>query len=130
MELPTRIDYCETDSFTKDFRKLLKRFRTPKSDLQTAKRDAIELYHLKNIDNQSVFRIQGVGTEAVQIYKLKKFACKALKGRGSKSGLRVIYAFYREILKVEFIEMYFKGDQEIEDKERIREYLKNYTAGD
>ncbi|MBZ5553279.1 MAG: hypothetical protein LAO21_11205 [Acidobacteriia bacterium] len=129
MEPPTRIDYCETASFTKDFRKLLKRFRTLESDLQTAKRDAIELYHLKDIDNQSVFRVQGFGTEAVEIYKLKKFACRALKGRGSKSGLRVIYAFYREILKVEFIEMYFKGDQEIEDKERIKEYLKNCMPG-
>lgn len=97
--------------------------------MQTAKRDAIELYHLKDIDNQSVFRVQGFGTEAVEIYKLKKFACRALKGRGSKSGLRVIYAFYREILKVEFIEMYFKGDQEIEDKERIKEYLKNCMPG-
>ncbi|MFI5176119.1 MAG: hypothetical protein ACHQKY_14760 [Terriglobia bacterium] len=129
MEPPTRIDYCETDSFTKDFRKLLKRFRTLESDLETAKRDAIELYHLKNIDNQSVFRIQGVGTEAVQIYKLKKFACRALKGRGSKSGIRVIYAFYKEILKVEFVEIYFKADQEIEDKERIKEYLKNCMLG-
>ena len=41
----------------------------------------------------------------------------------------MIYAFYREILKVEFIEMYFKGDQEIEDKERIKEYLKNCMPG-
>jgi len=125
MEMTTRIDYCETDSFKKDLKKLLKKFKTLESDLEVAKRDAIELFHIKKINNQSVFPIQGFCTEEVLICKVKKFACKALKGRGAKSGIRVIYAFHAKTLKVEFIEMYFKSDQENENRERIKEYLKN-----
>lgn len=127
MTIPTKIEYNEIDSFQKDLKHLLKKYRTLEEDLETAKRDAIELYHLKCINNQSVFPIQGFCTETIQICKIKKFACKALKGRGSKSGIRVIYAFHCQSYKVEFIEIYFKGNKENEDRDRIKEYLKNFS---
>jgi len=41
------------------------------------------------------------------------------------SGIRIIYAFYIATYKVDFIEIYFKGDKENEDYERIKEYFKN-----
>ena len=126
MTTPTKIKYGVIDLFQKDLKKLLKRYRTLEEDLETAKRDAIELYHLKRINNQSVLPIQGFCTEAIQICKIKKFACKALKGRGAKSGIRVIYAFYYQSYKVEFIEIYFKGEKENEDRKRIKAYLKNF----
>ncbi len=127
MTTPTKIKYNTIDLFQKDLKRLLKKYRTLEEDLETAKRDAIELYHLKRIDNQSVFPIQGFCTEEIQICKIKKFACKALKGRGSKSGIRIIYAFHYQSCKVDFIELYFKGDKENEDYERIKEYLKNFS---
>ena len=83
---------------------------------------------IQKINNLSVFPIQGFCLEAIQICKIKKFACKALKGRGSKSGIRVIYVFHCESCKVDFIEIYFKGEKENEDKDRIKEYLKNYLT--
>jgi len=91
-----------------------------------AKTAAIELYHVKKINNLSVFSISDFCTEEIQIYKIKKFACKALKGRGSKSGIRIIYAFHCQCCKVDFIEMYFKGEKENEDRERIKNYLKGF----
>jgi hypothetical protein len=124
MTTPMKIKYNEIDLFQKDIKRL-KRYRTLEEDLETAKRNAIELYHLKNINNQSIFPIQGFCSEKILICKIKKFACKSLKGRGSKSGIRVIYAFYCNDYKVEFIEIYFKGDKANEDRERIKEYLKN-----
>lgn len=127
MTTPTKIDYNEINLFQKDLKQLLKKYRTLEEDLETAKRDAIELYHLKRLNNQSVFLIQGFCTEAIQICKIKKFACKALKGRGSKSGIRVIYAFHCQSYKVDFIEIYFKGEKENEDRDRIKEYLKNFS---
>ena len=127
MTTPTKIKYNAIDLFQKDLKRLLKKYRTLEEDLETAKRDAIELYHLKRIDNQSVFPIQGFCTEKIQICKIKKFACKTLKGRGSKSGIRVIYAFYCQSCKVDFIEIYFKGEKENEDRERIQVYLKNFS---
>ncbi len=129
MATPTKIEYDATDVFQKDLKRLLrKKFRTLEEDLETAKRNAIELYHLKHIDNRSVFPIPDFCTEDIQICKIKKFACKALKGRGVMSGIRVIYAFYPATFKVDFIEMYFKGEKENEDRERIKEYLKNQDS--
>jgi len=126
MTTPIKIEYSRTGSFQKDLKHLLKRYRTLEEDLETAKHNAIELYHLKGINNQSVFPIQGFCTETIQICKIRKFACKALKGRGSKSGIRIIYAFHCQSYKVEFIEIYFKGDKKNEDRDKIKKYLKNF----
>ncbi|EKD24229.1 MAG: hypothetical protein ACD_81C00076G0007 [uncultured bacterium] len=119
-----KIKYRETDAFYKDLKKLLKKFVTLEADLRVAKTNAIEMYHIKNVDNESVFALQHFCSENVRVYKLKKFACKCLKGRGMKSGIRVIYAYYPKDYVVEFVEIYFKGVKENEDKERIKEYIK------
>ena len=123
--MTNRIDYGETPEFQKDFKRLLKKFKSLVDDLELAKMAAIEFYHVKKINNLSIFPIQGFCTEEIQVCKIKKFACKALKGRGSKSGIRIIYAFHYQSCKVDFIEIYFKGEKENEDRERIQEYLKN-----
>jgi hypothetical protein len=128
MPNPTKIEYGGTDGFQKDLKRLQKKFRSLVEDLETAKRNAIELYHLKNVDNRSVFPIPAFCSEAIVVYKIKKFACKALKGRGAMSGIRVTYAYHVASSRVEFIEMYFKGEKEIEDRERIKEYLKTCTS--
>ncbi|HNY36257.1 MAG TPA: hypothetical protein PLD14_01375 [Candidatus Pacearchaeota archaeon] len=123
--MENQINYEETDDFRKDFKRLIKKYRTLEEDLEVVKKNTIELYHLKGIENQSIFPIPGFCNESLQICKIKKFACKALKGRGAMSGIRVIYAFHLTISKVEFIEIYFKGDKANEDKDRIRDYLRN-----
>lgn len=119
------IEYSETEKFQKDFKKLFKRYRSLKEDLAVVKSNAIELFHLNHVNNNSVFLIPGFCSEEIQICKVKKFACKTLKGRGANSGLRLIYAYMGKIKKVEFIEIYFKADQENEDKERIKLFLDN-----
>lgn len=120
-----KIEYGTTNLFEKDFSKMLKRFKTLAADLEVAKRNAIELFHLQKINNQSIFPIPKFCSSEIQICKLKKFACKALKGRGVQSGIRMIYAYHMKIFRVNFIEMYFKADQENENQQRIVEYLKN-----
>jgi hypothetical protein len=117
--------YSEIDSFEKDLKRLSNRFRTLSVDIEKAKTNAIELYHINKIDNRSIFPIPGFCFEKAVICKLKKFSCKSLKGRGNKSGIRVIYAFYPNDFKIEFIEIYFKGDQNMESKERIKSYLQS-----
>ena len=118
-----KVDYGETDEFAKDFKKLAKRFKTLADDIETAKKNAIELYHLHKIDNQSIFQIQDFENDDIKIYKLKKFACKSLKGKGVQSGIRVIYAYYKNRLRIEFIEIYYKGDKKKENRERVKGYL-------
>ncbi len=123
MTTETAISYGQTEEFKKDFKKLLKKYRSLEEDLTLAKIAAIELFHLKKINNASVFPIPGCCTGEILICKLKKFACKTLKGRGSKSGIRIIYAFHVKTLRVDFIEIYFKADQENENRERIKKYI-------
>ncbi|WP_095558650.1 hypothetical protein [Candidatus Endomicrobiellum trichonymphae] len=59
--------------------------------------------------------------------KVRKMACKFLKGKGGRSGLRVIYVFEQKEKKVTFIEMYYKSEQENENKKRLSAFIeKNF----
>ena len=118
-----QLEYYETDLFQKDFKKLAKKFRTLPDDFAVAKKNAIELLHIHQLDNQSIFAVEGECSPEIMIYKLKKFACKSLKGRGNKSGIRIIYAYHVSTRKVVFLELYFKADQVNESRSRIREYM-------
>jgi hypothetical protein len=119
------IQYKSTAGFEKDLKKLLKKYRTLESDIEIAKKNAIELYHLEKIDNDVVEPIPSFCTDDLKICKIKKFACKALKGFGVRSGIRIIYAYTVSTMTVDFIEMYYKGDKENEDRERIEDYLES-----
>ena len=119
----TKINYRFTTSFERDLKRLLKKFPSLNDDIEVAKTFTIELFHLQKINKQAVFPIPNFCTEELRICKLKKFACKALKGRGVKSGIRIIYAYHVLTHTVDFIEIYFKGEAENEDKERIKVYL-------
>ncbi|MDL1980305.1 MAG: hypothetical protein LWX02_02295 [Deltaproteobacteria bacterium] len=110
--------------FKKDFKKLAKKFKTLDDDIETFINKQLKLTHKLGIDNKGVVNISGLEIEIPKIYKAKKFACKALKGRGGMSGIRIIYAYYEKEDVVEFIEIYFKGDKANEDKKRI---IKNYS---
>lgn len=63
--------------------------------------------------------IAGLGIQGARILKARKFACRSLKGKGAQSGIRVIYAYFKQADRIEFIEIYYKGDKENEDRERI-----------
>lgn len=111
--------------FENDLKKLLKRFKTLEDDLKTFIEKQLILYHKSNIDNKGIFQIPGLPMENPKIYKAKKFASRSLKGKGVQSGIRVIYAYFEEKDKVDLIEIYYKGDKENEDRERILRYYKN-----
>ena len=46
--------------------------------------------------------------------------CKTLRDRS----VRVIYAYHSNLITFMYIEIYFKGDKENEDRERIEKYIK------
>lgn len=117
------INYKRTPSFEKDLKKLLKKFKSLEEDIEIVKKNAIELYHIHKIDNNSIEPIPHFCKDELKICKIKKFACKDLKGRGVQSGIRIIYAYHVLDNIVDFIEIYFKGEAENEDKKRIKDYL-------
>jgi hypothetical protein len=112
-------EVSRSPEFEKDLKKLVKRFRTLEDDLDVFINAGLKLYHKLNIDTGGILRLTGLGFDDPQVYKAKKFACKSLKGFGVKSGIRVIYAYHEKADRIELIEIYFKGDKETEDRERI-----------
>ena len=122
------IQYSALPAFDKDFKKLKKRFITLDKDFEIMKRSAIEVYHLKNIPTPAVVKMEGFCSDKYDSMKVRKFSCMALKGRGSASGIRVIYVFETESCKATFVEIYFKGDKENEDKERLKVFLDGFNS--
>jgi mRNA-degrading endonuclease YafQ of YafQ-DinJ toxin-antitoxin module len=110
----------ELAEFKKDLKYLLKKYRTLHDDLEEVK-----TILKKKPDERPPFsfRIDNLGLETCLI-KIKKIACKALKGRGVNSGLRLIYAYFPDKQKITFIELYHKNDKENEDKTRITDNFK------
>jgi mRNA-degrading endonuclease RelE of RelBE toxin-antitoxin system len=113
--------------FKKDFKKLLKKFRTLDEDLNNFIKTQLNLYHKLKQDNRGIFQIDNIDITYPKIYKAKKFTCKSLKGRGAKSGVRIIYAYYENENIIELIEIYFKGKQTNENRERIIEHYKQHN---
>lgn len=115
-------DISHIAEFEKDLKKLSKRFASLEEDMQVFIKVAMNMFHKQNIDSQAILQISDLGVHSPIIYKAKKFACKSLKGKGTQSGIRVIYAYYEDKDSIEFIEIYYKGDKENEDKKRILKY--------
>jgi len=107
--------FCELDEFRTDLNILRKRFRTISEDIEGVKM----VFEVRPDETPPFsFRIDGLGIETCVI-KVKKIACRSLKGRGINSGLRLIYAYCKEEQRITLIELYFKGDKTVEDKNRI-----------
>ncbi len=105
--------------FEKDLKKLVRRFASLEEDLQIFIKVAMTAFHKQNVDSRAILQIPELAIHSPKIYKGKKFACKALKGKGVQSGIRVIYAYHEEEDRIQFIEIYYKGDKASEDRERI-----------
>ena len=112
-----KTNFNELPEFSRELKQLSKKYKSLFDDLEQFKRiiDAIPLGNSKhfNVITQN---------EQYAIAKARLFCC-FFKG----SSLRVIYAFHYKSCKVDFIELYFKGDKKSEDHERIKEYLKNFS---
>lgn len=112
------MDFSYLSDFKKDFEKLFKKYLSLEEDLNILKQLLDK--HPKGFP-PIIFPISDLGIKT-KIFKVRKFRCKSLKGSGSNSGIRVIYALFEEEQKIEFIEIYFKGNQSNHNKGRILKY--------
>ncbi len=110
------MNFDELPEFKKDCKRLGKKYKSLIDDLQEF-RNIVYVIPLGNSKHFSIL----VQTEILYIIKARLF-CRYLKG----SSLRVIYAYFEQKQKIEFIEVYFKGDRENEDDDRIKRYLNSY----
>lgn len=104
------MNFKQGAEFQKDFKRLSKKFKSLDRDLLEFKK-VLSQYPL------GIGKHFNVITRADSLHIVKaRFFCKSLK----KKDLRIIYAYGGDI---EFIEVYFKGEKENEDRERIKKYL-------
>ena len=112
------MEFASLPEFERDLKKLQRKYRTLEEDLEIVKK--VLSVQPKEQPPLS-FRVSGYNDQTCLV-KIKKVTCKALKGRGANSGIRIIYEYREEENKIVFVEIYFKGESELEDQERLRRY--------
>ena len=107
--------------FDRDIRKLRKRYRTIEEDLTILIDTLLFAFHKLPMKVDGVHRINDLGHVRLPVYKAKKFSCQSIKGKGVRTGLRLIYAFDDDNDSIELIEIFIKADQKTEDRDRIKD---------
>jgi hypothetical protein len=107
------MNFDETSEFSKDFKKLSKKYKSLYNDLLEFKK-VIAVFPEGTGRNFTVL----ITKEDIKIIKAR-LSCRYLKG----SSLRIIYAYWESRKSIEFIQLYFKGEKEREDYRRIKNYM-------
>lgn len=102
--------------FDKELKKLSKKYPTLKADIEDIKPVLIQCP-------------TGIGKNFI-IIKVKedvifvkvRIHCESLRSRV----VRLVYAYHKDRIEFVYIEVYFKGEKENEDRKRIDEYLNNF----
>lgn len=116
------MNFNELSEFRKECKRLGKKYKSLLNDIRGFKNDLQnfkDVISVTPLGNSKHFNIV-TQTESAKIIKAR-FFCRYLKG----SSLRVIYSYIGEKERIDFIELYFKGDKENEDRERMKKYLKS-----
>ncbi|MFA5232350.1 MAG: hypothetical protein WC410_01620 [Candidatus Paceibacterota bacterium] len=111
-----KTNFNELSELAKEFKRLAKKYKSLPGDLEEFKR-VVTVVPLGNSKHFNVL----TKNERYIIIKARLF-CRYLRG----TSLRVVYAFHHQDFEFYFIEIYFKGDKENEDRERIKTYLKEH----
>lgn len=112
----TMMNYKELSEFSKELKHLSKKYCSLDKDFTLFKK----LLDSEPLGTNKHFNVLTIAGD-VKIVKARLF-CQTLRG----TSLRIIYSYNgTEIEFIEFIELYFKGNKEVEDNERIKKYLKN-----
>jgi len=121
LKIEEYLEVIRLPEFDKDMKKL-KKHRTLEKDLDRFLLAQVYMHHIEKQNVKGLYRIPGLGIKEPKIYKATRFSCQSLKGGGSYSGIRVIYAYKEEENdrdKITLIEIYYKGNKENENRDRI-----------
>lgn len=115
----------EVSEFTREFKKLSKKYKSLNEDLETYKKALLD--KLPNYPPGTV-QISNIGKKVTTpIYKVRHFRCKALKGCGVRSGIRIIFAHVPNEEKITFIEIY--REKNSKTNHDIKRILKCFKGG-
>ncbi len=99
--------------FEKELKKLSKKYPSLISDIEDIKPVLLECPTGIG-KNFTIIKT----TDTVKIIKVR-IHCESLRSRT----IRLIYAYHEDKIEFMYVEVYFKGNKENEDRERIKEYL-------
>ena len=112
--------FYQLPEFEKELKKLSRKYPSLISDIED-----IKPVILSSSDGAGIgknFTIISVIND-IKIVKVR-VQCESLRSRA----IRLIYAYHKDKIELVYIEVYFKGDKENEDRERIQRYLENHVA--
>jgi len=105
--------FSSLPEFDKELKKLSKKYPTLQSDIDDIK--PILLLCPTGIGkNFIIVKVSG----DVKVIKVD-IHCESLRSRS----IRLIYSYHRDRIEFMYLEVYFKGDKENEDRGRIEEYI-------
>lgn len=110
------MEFSKHPSFAREFGRLFKRFKSLNDDLEKIKK--ILLKQPEGTDGRHWNALHR--SEQCIVFKTR-MVCQYLR----RGDLRLIYAYFPVESRIDFVEIYFKGDKESEDKKRIADYLKS-----
>lgn len=110
----------QTEEFQKDLKNLQKKYRSLSEDFEILKIVILDNPTGKNVSTHwNVVPGLNVKNENIKVYKVRMM-CRSLR----KSNFRIIYMYNKNKLELLFIEIYFKGNKEVEDRKRIHDIVK------
>jgi hypothetical protein len=110
------MNFDELSEFQRELKRLGKKYKSLPDDLKEF-RSVVSVIPLGNSKHFNIIS----RNDTLCIVKARLF-CRFLKG----SSLRIIYAYFEQEQRIEFIELYFKGNKQNEDHDRIKEYLRTH----
>lgn len=123
--------FNELDEFSKEFKKLCKKYPSLEDDF-TLFKNVLEINPRWDwLPPDTIVRVSDLwdGIEK-EIYKVRKFRCQSISRNSKNSGIRIIYCYEEETKElkfeqIEFVEVYHKNQKENHDSDRIKEYYSN-----
>jgi hypothetical protein len=114
------MEYRQAQKFSKELKRFAKKYPSLSTDLK--KFESVLAVFPRGNGSQHWNRLHGSSDGSVTIFKVR-LACKSLRG---KTSFRVIYACRLDgenVVYIDLIELYYKGEKVSEDQSRIDEYL-------
>ena len=113
------MNFDESDEFTRELKKLKRKYSSLEEDLESLKPILMRYPEGRGEKHWNCL----TQAETYSVWK-NRLACKTLRN----SSLRVIYVYFPQEQKIVFLEIYFKGDKENEDKKRLQQFLKGLSS--
>ena len=109
------MEFTELDEFKKDLKKLARKYPSLEKDIEVRR---IVLIKFPIGPSNHTTQIPELKIKS-RIYKTR-LMCRSLK---KSDALRLIYCYSEEEQRITFIEVYFKGHKESENRDRISQYF-------